>query len=56
MAKQKSYTWRILVLRGNAKFVGTVEAPNQRKAIEKAKEQLDIPPNERSRLMAVRAD
>ena len=56
MAKKKIHTWRILVLRGNAKFVGTVEAPNQQKAIEKAKEELDIPPNEQNRLMALRSE
>ena len=56
VAKRKIYTWRILVLRGNAKFVGTVEASNQRKAIETAKKELDIPPNEQNRLMALRSE
>jgi len=52
--KTKNHTWRILVLRGNARFVGTVEATNQQAAIEKAKKELDIPPNQQGRLMAVR--
>jgi hypothetical protein len=55
MAK-KSHTWQILVLRGNAKSVGSVEAPDQKSAIEKAKKELEIPPNEQKRLMAVRSD
>jgi len=56
MPKKKSYRWRILVLRGNARFVGTVEASNQKSAIEKAKKELEIPPHEQKRLMALRAD
>ncbi len=51
---QKTHTWQIVVLRANAKPIGEVEAPDEESAIKKAIKELDIPPNEQRRLMAIR--
>ena len=55
MAK-KTYTWEILWAQGQTLIVvGSVEAPDQKSAIQKAIKELDIQPHEQKRLMAVRS-
>jgi len=52
---KKTYTWEIFWTQGQTLIVvGTVEAPDRQSAIHKAIKELDIPPNEQNRLVAVR--
>jgi hypothetical protein len=44
--------WRIDIIRKRAEHLGTVEAFNEKDAIEKAAKEFDIPPERRNRLVA----
>jgi 1,2-phenylacetyl-CoA epoxidase PaaB subunit len=42
--------WRVDIIRKRAEHLGTVEAANEKEAIEKAAERFDIPPERHNRI------
>jgi hypothetical protein len=44
--------WRVDIIRKRAEHLGTVEAANEKEAIEKAAKEFAIPPERRNRLIA----
>jgi hypothetical protein len=42
--------WRVDIIRKRAEHRGTIEAANEKEAIEKAAERFDIPPDRRNRI------
>ena len=52
-SNQQDYSWAIYHIRGTpARFVGIVDAPDERSAIKKATEEFGVPENLRNRLIA----
>ncbi|MGB7830791.1 MAG: hypothetical protein WBL84_01140 [Xanthobacteraceae bacterium] len=43
--------WRVDILRHRAERLGTVEAANEKEAIEKAAKEFDIPPARQNRIV-----
>jgi hypothetical protein len=43
--------WRVDIIRKRAEQLGTVEAANEKQAIEKAIKKFDIPPERRNRIV-----
>ena len=43
--------WRVDLIRKRAEHLGTVEAANEKEAIEKAAKAFDIPPERRKRIV-----
>ena len=58
MAKpQQDHSWNIYHIRGTpARFIGIVDAPDERSAIQKAIEEYEVPENLRDRLIERRRD
>jgi hypothetical protein len=56
MKKPKpAYTWRITLIRSSlARWLGTVEAPDEQTAIERAVEEFELSPEERKRVVVQR--
>jgi hypothetical protein len=46
--------WRVDIIRNRAEHLGTVEAADDKEAIEKAVKQFDIPPERKSRIVVQR--
>jgi hypothetical protein len=44
--------WRVDIIWKRAEHLGTVEAANEKEALEKAAKEFDIPPERRNRLVA----
>ena len=44
--------WRVDIIRHRAEHLGTIEAANEKEAIEKAAKEFDIAPVRRNRLVA----
>jgi hypothetical protein len=42
--------WRVDIIRGRAERLGTIEAANEKEAIEKAAKEFDIPPERQNRI------
>jgi hypothetical protein len=55
---RKQHTWHIYRIRGTpAQFLGSVTAPNEKRALEEAAKEFNITnPEQQKRLMAVRED
>jgi hypothetical protein len=52
---KKTYPWRILLIRAKAESVGTVEATDEKSAIQRAIKEFDITdPEQQKRLIARR--
>jgi hypothetical protein len=43
--------WRVDIIRKRAEHLGTVEAANERQAIEKAAKEFEIPPERQNRIV-----
>jgi hypothetical protein len=43
--------WRVNIIRKRAEHLGTVEAANERQAIEKAAKEFEIPPERQNRIV-----
>ena len=43
--------WRVDIIRKRAEHLGTVEAANERQAIEKAAKEFEIPPEQQNRIV-----
>jgi len=54
MASVRSYQWKIYVLRGEAHYLGVVEASDSNAAITAAIEKLSITERERRKIIAQR--
>jgi hypothetical protein len=52
----KQYTWSIYIIRAKAQYIGQVKAPDQKTAIERAKEEFRLSPEQQKRLTAQRDD
>ncbi len=54
--KQQStmHSWTVYHLAAKQKYVGTVNAPDEKTAIARVIAEYKVPPNERGRLMALR--
>lgn len=52
MAQQ--YTWSIYIVRAKAKYIGQVKAPDRKTAIERAKEEFQLSPEQQKRIIAQR--
>jgi hypothetical protein len=53
--KQQIHSWTVYHLRGTSSaFIGIVEAPDEKAAIEKTVEEYGVPENQRNRLIAQR--
>ena len=50
----KEYSWRISQIRKKATFLGSVHAPDERSALERAIQDWEISPAVRNRLVAQR--
>ena len=46
--------WRVDIIRKRAEHLGTVEAANERQAIEKAAKEFEIPPERQNRIVVER--
>jgi len=53
---KKTYTWRILLLRAKAESVGTVEAPDEKAAIQKAIREFHISDREQQKRLVARRE
>jgi hypothetical protein len=42
--------WRVDIIRKRAEHLGTIEAANEKEAIEKAAKEFDIPPERQNRI------
>jgi hypothetical protein len=58
MILPREYTWTICIICANAKYIGRIQAPNQKIAIERAIKAFEITDVEqqKKRLMAQRGD
>jgi len=55
--KEQTHSWAVYHLRGTSSaFIGIVEAPDEKAAIEKAVDEYGVPANQRKRLIAQRRD
>jgi hypothetical protein len=46
--------WRVDIIRKRAEHLGTIEAANEKEAIEKAAKEFDIPPERQNRITVER--
>jgi hypothetical protein len=56
MPKKTTYTWRILLIRAKAVSVGTVEAPDEKSAIQKAIKDFHITDREQQKRFVARRE
>jgi hypothetical protein len=55
MAKpERLHRWSVSLIRKRAEQIGTVEAPDEQSAVEKAAEEFIIPPERRNRIIVAK--
>ena len=56
MPKKATYTWRIILVRAKAESVGSVEAPDEKAALEQAIEEFHITDREQQKRLVARRE